>query len=151
MPKARRPSRPPPKLLSGGNPQIARAEGDAPVQAWINALEEWKPAVARRLDKLIVKLVPNVKKAVKWNSPFYGIEGKGWFLGVHAFTNYLKVMFFRGTAMKSVPPGGKQKHARWVDIHWDDFDEEQLTVWIKQASKIPGWNGGTPKSGGVAL
>jgi hypothetical protein len=137
--------------LSGGNPQIAKADGDAPVRAYIAAKPEWKRDVGERLDTLLEKLVPKLKKAVKWNSPFYGVEGKGWFLSTHCFNKYIKVTFFRGTAMKDVPPGGKQKDARWVDIHYGEWDEKQMAKWIKQAAKIPGWNGGSKDAGGVPL
>jgi hypothetical protein len=131
-----------PALLAGGNPQIAKADGDAPVQAFIAAMPGWKRDVGRRLDALIVRSVPNVRKAVKWNSPFYGIEGQGWFLGFHVFTHYVKVTFFRGTSLRPVPPGGTGKDARWIDIHEDDLDEAQMATWIKQASSIPGWETG---------
>ena len=127
------------KLLSGGNPQIAMAAGDAPVQAYIAAMRGWKSGVGRRLDALIERHVPEVCKAVKWNSPFYGIEGQGWFLGFHVFTRYVKVSFFRGTSLQPVPPGGKSEEARWIDIHENDFDEVQLASWIKQAAARPGW------------
>jgi hypothetical protein len=129
-------------LLSGGNPQIARAEGEAPVQAYIAAMPGWKKEVGKRLDALIVRNVPNVRKAVKWNSPFYGIEGRGWFLSFHVFARYVKVTFFRGTFLRPVPPGGTAKEARWIDIHEDDFDEARLVAWIKQAAALPGWAGG---------
>jgi hypothetical protein len=129
-----------PILLSGGNPQIAKAEGDAPVQAYVAAMPGWKRAVARRLDALIVRTVPGVRKAVKWNSPFYGIEGQGWFLSCHTFTNYVKVTFFRGTSLSPVPPGGAAKDARWIDIHEDDLDEAQVATWIRQAAALPGWS-----------
>ncbi len=130
-----------PALLAGGNPQIAKADGDAPVQAYIAAMPGWKRDVGRRLDALIVRNVPNVRKAVKWNSPFYGIEGQGWFLGVHCFTKYVKVAFFRGTSLRPVPPGeSKNKDTRYLDIHEDDqFDEELVASWIRQASELPGW------------
>ena len=130
----------PVKLLSGGNPQIAKAYGDAPVQAYIAAMPGWKRDVGRRLDALISRTVPNVYKAVKWNSPFYGIEGKGWFLGIHCFTKYIKVAFFKGASLRPVPPGqSKQKEVRYLDIHEDDeFDETQFAAWVKQASKLPG-------------
>jgi hypothetical protein len=128
-----------PKLLAGGNPQIAKADGDAPVQVYIAAMPGWKRDVGRRLDALIVRTVPGVRKAVRWNSPFYGIEGQGWFLGVHTFTNYVKVTFFRGTSLRPVPPGGKDKDARWIDIHEDDLDEAQMATWIRQAAALPGW------------
>jgi hypothetical protein len=128
------------KLLSGGNPQIAKAEGNAPVQAYIAAMPDWKRDVGRRLDALIVRNVPGVRKAVKWNSPFYGVEGQGWFLNFHTFTNYVKVAFFRGTSLRPVPPG-KSKHAevRYLDIHDGDLDEAQVTSWVKQAAELPGW------------
>ncbi|HYU35671.1 MAG TPA: DUF1801 domain-containing protein [Thermoanaerobaculia bacterium] len=128
-----------PALLTGGNPQIAKADGDAPVQAYIAAMPDWKSNVGRRLDTLIVRTVPGVRKAVKWNSPFYGIEGQGWFLSFHTFTNYVKVTFFQGTSLRPVPPGGKAKDARWIDIHEDDLDEAQMATWIRQAAALPGW------------
>jgi hypothetical protein len=128
-----------PVVLSGGNPQIAKADGDAPVQAYIRAMPGWKRGVGRRLDELVTKSVPNVRKAVKWNSPFYGIDGQGWFLSFHVFTRYVKVTFFNGTSLRPVPPGGTHKDGRWIDIHEDDFDEKQLTAWVKQAAAIPGW------------
>ena len=128
-------------LLSGGNPQIAKAEGDAPVQAYIAALTGWKRDVAKRLDALVVRTVPNVRKAVKWNSPFYGVEGQGWFLSLHVFTRYIKVTFFQGTSLRPVPPGGTGKDARWIDVHEDDLDEAQITAWVKQAAALPGWSG----------
>ncbi|MGH7724412.1 MAG: DUF1801 domain-containing protein [Candidatus Eiseniibacteriota bacterium] len=127
--------------LSGGNPQIAKAEGDAPVQAYIRAMPGWKRDVGKRLDALIVCNVPIVRKAVKWNSPFYGIEGNGWFLAFHVFTRYVKVSFFHGTSLRPVPPGGTPKSGdmRWIDIHEDDLDEAQLATWVKQAAALPGW------------
>jgi hypothetical protein len=129
-----------PALLSGGNPQIAKAYGDAPVQAYIAAMPGWKREVGRRLDALIVRTVPGVYKAVKWNSPLYGIEGEGWFLSYHCFAKYVKVAFFRGTSLRPVPPGGsRQKHVRYLDIHEDDeLDEAQFAGWVKQASQLPG-------------
>lgn len=129
-----------PLLLSGGNPQIAKAHGDAPVQAYIAAMPGWKREVGHRLDALIVRTVPGVHKAVKWNSPFYGIEGDGWFVNLHCFTKYIKLAFFRGTSLRPVPPGAsKQKEVRYLDIHEDDpFDEAQLAAWVKQASELPG-------------
>jgi len=129
-------------LLSGGNPQIAKADGDAPVQAYIAAMPGSKRDLGKRLDGLIVRTVPNVRKAVKWNSPFYGIEGQGWFLSFHVFTRYVKVTFFRGTSLRPVPPGGtpKSKDARWIDIHeGDELDEAQMATWVKQAAALPGW------------
>ncbi len=128
-----------PARLAGGNPQIAKADGDAPVQAYIAAMPGWKRDVGRRLDALIVRNVPNVRKAVRWNSPFYGIEGQGWFLGFHVFTRYVKVTFFRGTSLRPVPPGGTGKDARWIDIHEDDLDEAQMARWVKRAAALPGW------------
>ena len=130
-----------PALLAGGNPQIAKADGDAPVQAYIAAMPGWKRAVGRRLDALIVRTVPDVRKAVKWNSPFYGVEGQGWFLNFHCFTKYVKVAFFSGTLLRPVPPGeSKHKEVRYLDIHEDDhIDEELLANWIRQASTLPGW------------
>src|SRR5437879_6040325 len=131
-----------PALLAGGNPQIAKADGDAPVQAYIAAMPGWKRDVGRRLDALIVGTVPGVRKAVKWNTPFYGIEGQGWFLGFHCFTKYVKVAFFRGTSLRPVPPGGsKQKDTRYLDIHeHDPLDEEHGARWIRHASESPGWS-----------
>jgi hypothetical protein len=130
-----------PKLLAGGNPQIAKAEGDAPVQAYIAAMPGWKRNVGRRLDALIVRTVPGVRKAVKWNSPFYGVEGQGWFLSLHTFTNYVKVAFFKGTSLRPVPPGeSKHKEVRYLDIREHDvLDETQLATWIRQAAALPGW------------
>jgi len=127
-------------LLAGGNPQIAKADGDAPVQAYIAAMPGWKCDVGRRLDALIVSTVPGVRKAVKWNSPFYGIEGQGWFLNFHCFTKYVKVAFFRGTSLRPLPPGeSKHKEVRYLDIHEDDqLDEAQLAAWVKQARQLPG-------------
>jgi hypothetical protein len=129
-----------PALLAGGNPQIAKAYGDAPVQAYIAAMPGWKREVGRRLDALIVRTVPGVHKAVKWNSPFYGIEGQGWFLSYHCFTRYVKVAFFRGTSLLPPPPGeSKHKEVRYLDIHENDRpDEAQLAAWVKQASQLPG-------------
>jgi hypothetical protein len=130
----------PPKLLAGGNPQIAKGEGDAPVRAYIAAMPGWKRDVGRRLDALIVRTVPGVRKAVKWNSPFYGVEGQGWFLNFHTFTNYVKVAFFRGASLRPVPPGAsKHEEVRYLDIHEDDLDEPQLVAWIRQAAALPGW------------
>jgi hypothetical protein len=128
-----------PALLAGGNPQIAKGDGDAPVQAYIAAMPGWRCDIGRRLDALIVRNVPHVRKAVRWNSPFYGVEGHGWFLGVHTFTNYVKVTFFVGTSLQPVPPGGSGKDARWIDIHEDDLDEAQMATWVKQAAAVPGW------------
>jgi hypothetical protein len=126
-------------LLAGGNPQIAKADGDAPVQAYIAAMPDWKRDVGQRLDTLIARSVPNVRKAVKWNSPFYGIEGRGWFVSFHVFTRYVKVTFFNGTSLRPVPPGGTSKEARWVDIREGGLDESQMVDWIKQSAALPGW------------
>jgi hypothetical protein len=136
----------PVKLLSGGNPQIAKADGDAPVQAYIAAMPGWKRDIGRRLDALIVRNVPNVRKAVKWNTPFYGIEGQGWFLGFHTMTRYVKVAFFRGTSLRPVPPGpSKSKDTRYLDIHeGDKLDEAQMATWVKQAAALPGWDPSQP-------
>ena len=137
-PAKKRASKAPP-LLSGGNPQIAKADGDAPVQAYIAAMPGWKRDVGRKLDALIARTVPGVHKAVKWNSPFYGIKGEGWFLSYHCFTKYVKVTFFRGTSLRPVPPGeSKHKEVRYLDIHEGDLDEAQFADWVKQASKLPG-------------
>ena len=129
-----------PVLLSGGNPQIAKGYGDAPVQAYIAAMPGWKRDVGRRLDALIARAVPGVRKAVKWNSPFYGVEDQVWFLSFHCFAKYVKVAFFRGAALRPLPPGAsKQKDVRYLDIHEDDeIDEAQLAAWVKQASLLPG-------------
>ena len=133
---------PPVKLLSGGNPQIAKGDGDEPVQAYISAMPGWKSALGKRLDAVIERAVPGVRKGVRWNSPFYGSEGGGWFLGVHCLTKYVKVTFFQGMSLKPIPPGGteKSKESRWLDIYeTDTFDEEQMTSWVKQAAALPGW------------
>ena len=131
-------------LLAGGNPQIAKADGDAPVQAHIAAIPGWKQDIGKRLDALIVRTVPKVRKAIKWNSPFYGIEGRGWFASFHVFTRYVKVTFFRGTSLRPAPSGGTAKDARWIDIHEDDFDEKLLAKWVKQAAALPGWDPSRP-------
>jgi hypothetical protein len=128
-----------PVLLSGGNPQIAKAYGDAPVQAYIAAMPGWKRDVGRRLDALIVRTVPGVRKAVKWNSPFYGVEDQVWFLSFHCFTKYVKVTFFRGTSLRPVPPGAsKHKDVRYLDIYENQLDEAQFAAWVNQASQLPG-------------
>ena len=129
-----------PALLAGGNPQIAKADGNAPVQAFIAAMPGWKRAAGRRLDALIVRTVPDVRKAVKWNSPFYGVEGQGWFLSFHCFTKYVKVTFFRGASLRPLPPGeSKDPKVRHLDIHEDDLPDKLVASWIRQASKLPGW------------
>jgi hypothetical protein len=127
-------------LLSGGNPQIAKAEGNAAVQAYLAAMPGWKRDIGKRLDALIVRTAPKVQKAIKWNSPFYGIAAKGWFLSFHVFTKYVKVTFFKGTSLRPVPPGAsKHEEVRYLDIHEDDFDEAQTAKWVKQAAALPGW------------
>jgi hypothetical protein len=128
-----------PKLLAGGNPQIAKADGDAPVRAYISAIPGWKRGICQRLDKIITAEVPGVHKAVRWNSAMYGIKGSGWFVSFHVFTNYVKVTFFAGTSLQPVPPGGSAKEARWINIPEGSLDERQLVRWIKQAAVIPGW------------
>ena len=128
------------KLLSGGNPQIAKADGDTPVQAYIAAMPEWKSEVGRRLDELVVQTVPDVQKAVRWNSPFYGMEGRGWFLSFHCFTKYLKLTWLNGASLRPLPPvDSKSPQTRYSHIYEDDaLDEAQLVKWIRQASKRPG-------------
>jgi hypothetical protein len=132
-----------PVLLAGGNPQIAKADGDAPVQAYIAAMPGWKRDLGGRLDALVARTVPGVRKAVRWNSPFYGVEGQGWFLSFHCFTEYIKVTFFSGASLRPVPPGeSKHKDVRYLDIHEDDqLDEAQFAAWVKQAGQLPGWSG----------
>jgi len=129
-----------PKLLSGGNPQIAKGDGDAPVQAYIAAMPGWKRDIGQRLDALIVQAVPGVHKAVKWNSPFYGIAGQGWFLSFHCFDRYVKVAFFRGQALRPIPPvESKSQDTRYLHVHQDEaIDEAQFTTWVRQASQLPG-------------
>ena len=129
-----------PVLLSGGNPQIAKGYGDGPVQAYIAAMPGWKSALGARLDALITSAVPGVRKAVKWNSPLYGMEDDYWFLGIHVFAKYVKVAFFRGASLDPLPPGtSKQKEVRYLDIREDDeLDEAQFTAWVKQAAALPG-------------
>lgn len=128
-----------PVLLSGGNPQIAKADGDRPVQQYIAAIPGWKRDLARRLDGLIVKAAPGAHKAVRWNSAMYGIKGQGWFVSFHVFTAYIKVTFFKGTLLNPIPPGGTAKEARWINIDQANLDESQLTKWVRQAAAIPGW------------
>jgi hypothetical protein len=129
-----------PKLLAGGNPQIPKGDGDEPVQAYIAAMPGWKRGVGRRLDDLVVRAVPDVRKAVKWNSPFYGAGDEGWFLSFHCFDRYVKVTFFRGTSLDPVPPGtSKTPETRHLDVHEDDqLDEAQFVDWVDQASRLPG-------------
>lgn len=137
--KKKAPTKKAPVLLSGGNPQIPKGDGDAPVQAYINALSGWKHLACKRLDALIVRTVPRAKKAVRWNSPFYGIEGQGWFLGYHCFDKYIKLNFLRGTKLDPLPPvGSKDPNTRYYHVTEDEFDEKALKKWIKQAASIPG-------------
>ena len=129
-------------LLSGGNPQIAKGDGDAPVQAYIAAMPGWKRDLGRRLDALIVENVPEARKAVRWNSPWYGVAGQGWFLSYHVFARYVRVTFLHGAALQPPPPGaGKDPDARWIDIYEDGFDAAQMAEWIRQAAALPGWPG----------
>ena len=131
-------------LLSGGNPQIAKSDGDAPVQAYIAAMPEWKSDLGERLDALIVENVPNVSKAVRWNSPFYGLRGEEWFVSYHVFARYVKVTFLNGAHLNPVPKGGgKDPDARWVDIYEGELDEAQMADWIRQSAALPGWYGFT--------
>ncbi|MCY1532461.1 hypothetical protein D9M68_677370 [compost metagenome] len=129
-----------PVLLSGGNPQIPKGAGDTPVQAYIAAMPGWKSGLGRRLDALIVQAVPGVRKAVKWNSPLYGMDGQSWFLSIHCFTKYVKVAFFQGASLQPVPPGAsKMPGTRYLDIREDHtLDEAQFLAWVKQASELPG-------------
>ncbi len=141
MPKDRK-TRRQPRLLSGGNPQIPKGDGDAPVQAYIAAMPGWKSAAGRRLDLLVESTVPDVKKAVRWNSPFYSVDGEDWFASIHVFARYIKLTFLNGSALSPLPPyGGKDPDARWVRIHENDLDEEQLRSWIRQSAALPGWRG----------
>ena len=130
------------RLLSGGNPQIAKGDGDGPVQAYISAMPGWKRDVGRRLDGLIVRTVPDVRKAVRWNSPWYGVEGQGWFVSFHVFTRFVKVTFLYGAELLPLPPGsGKDPDSRWVDVYEGELDEEQMAEWVRQAAALPGWDG----------
>lgn len=128
-----------PKLLSGGNPQIAKGDGDAPVAAYLDALTGWRRDVCTRLDALVARHAPSARRAVRWNSPFYGVEGQGWFLSFHVFTRYVKVTFFRGMDLDPVPPGGSGPDARWIDVHEGELDEQPMAAWIRQAAALPGW------------
>jgi hypothetical protein len=131
----------PVRLLSGGNPQIAKGEGDGPVQAYIAAMPGWKSEVGARLDALIVRTIPNLQKAVKWNSPFYGVEGRGFFMGLHVFNRYIKLAFFEGVSLNPMPPvPSKDPKARYLNIREDDdLDEAQLADWFRQAAAFPGF------------
>ena len=129
-------------LLSGGNPQIPKGDGEQPVRAYLDAMPGWKRGIGECLEALIVRTVPGVVKGVRWNSPFYGVEGKGWFLSVHCLTKYVKVTFFAGTALRPIPSGGtpKSKEVRWIDVYEDEpFDEAQMAEWVRQAAVLPGW------------
>lgn len=129
-------------LLAGGNPQIAKGDGDGPVQAYIAAMPGWKRDLGRRLDAIIAQAVPDATKAVRWNSPFYGVEGRGWFASFHVLTRYVKLTFFKGTSLEPLPPGGTEKsgEARWIDIYEDDdLDDARIASWIRQAAALPGW------------
>jgi hypothetical protein len=132
-----------PKLLSGGNPQIPKGDGDGPVQAYLAAMPGWKQDAGRRLDALIGEAVPGVRKAVRWNSPFYGVEGQGWFLSFHCFTRYVKVTFLRGASLEPPPPvASKDPDTRYLHVHeGGELDEEQFVDWVRQAARIPGWDG----------
>ena len=131
-----------PRLLAGGNPQIPKGDGDAPVAAYLAAMSGWKGDIGRRLDELIVCTVPGVRKAVRWNSPFYGLEGEGWFASYHCLTRCVRLTFFNGRSLRPVPPGsGKDEDARWVDIGEGGVDEAQLEDWIRQSAALPGWRG----------
>jgi hypothetical protein len=138
MPTAAKPPSQP-VLLAGGNPQIAKADGEAPVQAYISAIPGWKRDVGQSLDELISKSVPGVHKAIRWNSAMYGVKGQGWFVSFHVFTKYVKVTFFKGTSLQPAPPGGAAKEARWIDIHEQGLDKTQMIEWVQQAAEIPGW------------
>ena len=130
------------RLLSGGNPQIPKGDGDPPVQAYISAMPEWKQEIGRRFDDLIVREVPGVNKAVRWNSPWYGVEGMGWFASFHVFTQYVKVTFLNGASLDPVPPGGgKDPDSRWVDIYEGEWDDAQIADWVRQSATMPGWDG----------
>ena len=136
------PTTPTVRLLSGGNPQIPKGDGDAPVQAYIAAMPEWKSHVGGRLDEIIEREVPGVRKAVRWNSPWYGVEGKGWFLSTHVFTRYVKVTFMNGASLDPEPSGsGKDPDARWHNIHEDGFDEDRMADWVRQSAALDGWHG----------
>ena len=134
-------TKPGPKLLSGGNPQIAKGDGEAPVQAYIAAMPGWKRGVGERVDVLVMQAVPDARKAVKWNSPFYGVAGRGWFLSVHCYAAFVKLAFFRGAALAPMPPGAsRQPEVRYLDIREHDvIDERQLADWLRQAARLPGW------------
>jgi len=131
----------PPKLLSGGNPQVAKADGDAPVQAWIGAIPDWKRGVGAHVDELVTRTLPHVRKAVRWNSPFYGIDGQGWFLSMHCYAKFVRVAFFRGASLVPPPPGlSRQPDVRYLDLREGEaIDEPQFADWLGQAAALPGW------------
>ena len=128
-----------PRLLAGGNPQIPKADGEAPVQAYIAAIPGWQREIAQALDELITQTVPGVHKGVRWNSAMYGIKGQGWFVSFHIFTNFVKVTFFKGTSLTPEPPGGTAQEARWINIEEGTLDPVQMVTWVRQAAAIPGW------------
>ena len=129
-----------PRLLAGGNPQIPKADGEAPVQAYIAAIPGWQREIAQALDELITQTVPGVHKGVRWNSAMYGIKGQGWFVSFHIFTNFVKVTFFKGTSLTPEPPGGTAQEARWINIEEGTLDPVQMVTWVRQAAAIPGWS-----------
>ena len=133
-----------PRLLSGGNPQIPKGEGDAPVQAYVAAMPGWKRALGKHLDELIVRTVPDVHKAVRWNQPFYGHEDEGWFMAFRCYTKYVQLQFFRGTSLDPEPPkASSHPEVRYLDVHEDDdLDGAQMAAWVKQAAALPGWDPG---------
>jgi hypothetical protein len=136
---AKRTSKQQPVRLAGGNPQVAKGDGDAPVQAYLDAMPDHQRVLGRRLDALITRAIPGVRKAVKWNSPFYGIEGQGWLVSFHTYARYVKVTFFAGTSLDPVPPGGAGNDGRWINVTAPDLDEAQLARWLEQSARLPGW------------
>lgn len=141
MPRSTSTDERPVVLLSGGNPQIPKGDGDGPVQAYIRAMPGWTRDLGVRLDAVVVEVAPQVRKAVRWNSPFYGVAGQGWFMSFHVFTRYVKVTFFAGALLDPPPPGGTPRsgESRWIDLHEGEFDADRMAVWLRQASSIPGW------------
>ncbi|WP_296595769.1 DUF1801 domain-containing protein [Phenylobacterium sp.] len=141
MPRSTSTDERPVVLLSGGNPQIPKGDGDGPVQAYIRAMPGWKRDLGARLDALVLEVVPQVRKAVRWNSPLYGVAGQGWFMSFHVFTRYVKVTFFAGASLDPVPPGGTPRsgESRWIDLHEGEFDADRMAVWLRQAAALPGW------------
>ncbi len=138
--RAPRAGSPAPKLLSGGNPQIPKGDGDAVVQAYIAAMPGWKSRVGRLFDALIVATVPEVAKAVRWNMPFYGAPGEGWHLGFRCFTKYVQISFLTGAALRPPPPlASKHPRVRYLNLYESEpLDEERLASWIAQAFQQPG-------------